>query len=162
MSGKWLELLQETAPRLSTVAMMMNPNNSVARNLAKDAEAISPKRHLKVEIIEVREAQGFEGAFEQARRQALDSRPVNVNQLVVGMEELIRRTVGPAIAVETTTSESALTLAASCPIAGRIPRSRSRFAYGESARSEPVTSAPSARATIARPLMPAPARSTST
>ena len=35
-----------------------------------------------------------------ARRQALDSRPVNVNQLVVGMEELIRRTVGPAIVVE--------------------------------------------------------------
>ena len=39
-----------------------------------------------------------------ARRQALDSRPVNVNQLVAGMEELIRRTAGPAIVVETVIS----------------------------------------------------------
>ncbi len=29
-SGKWLELLQETVPRLSTVAMIVNPDNSVA------------------------------------------------------------------------------------------------------------------------------------
>ncbi len=69
-SGKWLELLQETVPRLSTVAMIVNPNNVVARDLAKDAEAIAPKRHLKVQIIEVREAEDFDGAFEQARRQA--------------------------------------------------------------------------------------------
>jgi putative ABC transport system substrate-binding protein len=50
--------------------MIVNPNNSVARDLAKDAESIAPKRHLKVEIIEVREAQALEGAFERARRQA--------------------------------------------------------------------------------------------
>ena len=69
-SGKWLGLLQETVPRLSTVAMIMNPLNSVAQNLAKDAEALAPKRHLKVEIIEVRDAQALESAFEQARREA--------------------------------------------------------------------------------------------
>ena len=69
-SGKWLELLQETVPRLSTVAMIVNPDNSVARDLAKDVEAIAPNRRLKVQIIEVREAEALEGAFEQARRQA--------------------------------------------------------------------------------------------
>jgi putative ABC transport system substrate-binding protein len=69
-SGKWLGLLQETIPQLVTVAMIMNPNNSVARDLAKDAEAIAPKRHLKVQVIEVREPGDFDGAFEQARRQA--------------------------------------------------------------------------------------------
>ncbi|MBV9777690.1 MAG: PAS domain S-box protein, partial [Acetobacteraceae bacterium] len=36
-----------------------------------------------------------------ARRQALDPRPTSVNKLVASMEELIRRTVGPAIQVET-------------------------------------------------------------
>ncbi|MCK8784340.1 PAS domain-containing protein [Roseomonas sp. NAR14] len=36
-----------------------------------------------------------------SRRQTLDPRPTDVNRLVAGMEELIRRTVGPAIAVET-------------------------------------------------------------
>ncbi|MEO8628880.1 MAG: ABC transporter substrate-binding protein [Betaproteobacteria bacterium] len=69
-SGKWLQLLQETVPRLSTVAMIVNPNNSVARDLAKDVEAIAPKRHLRIQIIEVRDAKALEGAFEQARRQA--------------------------------------------------------------------------------------------
>jgi signal transduction histidine kinase/CheY-like chemotaxis protein len=35
-----------------------------------------------------------------SRRQTLDPKPMNVNGLVAGMEELIRRTVGPSIAVE--------------------------------------------------------------
>ncbi len=35
-----------------------------------------------------------------ARRQALDPKPANFNKLVASMEELIRRTVGPAITVE--------------------------------------------------------------
>jgi len=35
-----------------------------------------------------------------SRRQALEPKPTNVNRLVTGMEELIRRTVGPAIHVE--------------------------------------------------------------
>jgi signal transduction histidine kinase/DNA-binding NarL/FixJ family response regulator len=35
-----------------------------------------------------------------SRRQTLDPKPTNVNRLVVGMEELIRRTVGPSIQME--------------------------------------------------------------
>jgi PAS domain S-box-containing protein len=35
-----------------------------------------------------------------SRRQTLDPKPTNVNRLVAGMEELIRRTVGPAIEIE--------------------------------------------------------------
>jgi putative ABC transport system substrate-binding protein len=69
-NGKWLALLQEAVPRLSTVALILNPNNSLARDLAKGAKAIAPKRHLKIQIIEVREPEDFDGAFEQARQQA--------------------------------------------------------------------------------------------
>jgi len=36
-----------------------------------------------------------------ARRQTLDPKPIDANRLVSGMEELIRRTVGPSIKVET-------------------------------------------------------------
>ncbi|WP_424134468.1 ATP-binding protein [Roseomonas chloroacetimidivorans] len=36
-----------------------------------------------------------------SRRQTLDPRPTDINRLVTGMIELVRRTVGPAIAVET-------------------------------------------------------------
>ena len=35
-----------------------------------------------------------------SRRQTLDPKPTNVNRLIGGMEELIRRTVGPAITME--------------------------------------------------------------
>ncbi|MDB5558261.1 MAG: two-component system sensor-response regulator hybrid protein, partial [Enterovirga sp.] len=35
-----------------------------------------------------------------SRRQTLDPKPIDANRLVAGMEDLIRRTVGPAIAVE--------------------------------------------------------------
>ena len=35
-----------------------------------------------------------------SRRQTLDPKPTDVNKLIAGLEELIRRTVGPAIAVE--------------------------------------------------------------
>jgi len=35
-----------------------------------------------------------------SRRQTLDPRPTDMNQLVAGMEELIRRTVGPSVSVE--------------------------------------------------------------
>ncbi len=39
-----------------------------------------------------------------SRRQTLDPKPTNVNQLVAGMTELIQRSVGPEIAVETAAS----------------------------------------------------------
>jgi PAS domain S-box-containing protein len=40
-----------------------------------------------------------------SRRQTLDSRPTDVNHLVAGMEDLIRRTVGPMVAVEVIAAE---------------------------------------------------------
>jgi len=36
-----------------------------------------------------------------SRRQTLDPKPTDVNRLILGMEELVQRTVGPEIAVET-------------------------------------------------------------
>ena len=70
MAGKWLELLQETVPRLSTVAVIANPDNSPARDLAKELEVIAPARGLKLQVIEVREPGALDRAFEQARRKA--------------------------------------------------------------------------------------------
>jgi len=35
-----------------------------------------------------------------SRRQTLDPKPTNINRLVAGMEELVRRTVGPAVELE--------------------------------------------------------------
>ena len=71
MAGKWLELLQETVPKLSTVAVIANPANPLVRNLVKDLKAIAPARGLKLRLIEVRDAQGaLDHAFAQASRKA--------------------------------------------------------------------------------------------
>ncbi len=35
-----------------------------------------------------------------SRQQTLDPKPTNINELIAGMEEMIRRTVGPAVAIE--------------------------------------------------------------
>ncbi len=74
-----------------------------------------------LELLETRRAQGRSGEFERyigaaqgatrraaaltqrllafSRRQSLDPRPTDLNQLIAGMEELIRRTVGPQVEV---------------------------------------------------------------
>jgi len=70
MMGKLLELLQEMVPQLSTVAVIANPDNPIERVEARDIEAIAPKRRLKVQIIEVREAEALDAAFQQAARRA--------------------------------------------------------------------------------------------
>ena len=54
IAGKWLELLQELSPGLSAVAVTMNPDSSVHRDIAKELRDIAPMRHLKLRIIEVR------------------------------------------------------------------------------------------------------------
>jgi putative ABC transport system substrate-binding protein len=70
MAGKWLELLQQIVPRLSTVAVFTNPGNTWERARVKDLNVIAAERHLKLKIIEVREAEALDGGFDEARRQA--------------------------------------------------------------------------------------------
>ena len=70
MPGKWLELLQETVPRLSTVALISNPENPISQELVKELQIVAPTRNLKVLVLEVREPKGLEQTFEQARRKA--------------------------------------------------------------------------------------------
>jgi putative ABC transport system substrate-binding protein len=70
IAGKWLELLQEVVPRLSTVAVITNPGNPWERDRVKELNAIAAERHLKVKIIEVRDAEALDGGFDEARRQA--------------------------------------------------------------------------------------------
>ena len=70
IAGKWLELLRETVPRLSMVAVISNPDNPLNPSLMKELEAMAPAQRLKLRVIEVRDQQALDGAFEQAHRQA--------------------------------------------------------------------------------------------
>ena len=70
IAGKWLELLQETIPRLSTVAVIGDPASPMSRATAKELEAIARTRGMKVRFIEVREPEALDRAFKRARREA--------------------------------------------------------------------------------------------
>jgi hypothetical protein len=47
MSGKWLELLQETVPRLAAVAVIWNPDDLLNARARKALEAAAQMRHLE-------------------------------------------------------------------------------------------------------------------
>jgi putative ABC transport system substrate-binding protein len=70
IGGKFLELLQETVPRLTTVGFLTNPDNPVERQMTAELRAAAPVRRLKLQVIEVRSPEALEGAFQQARRKA--------------------------------------------------------------------------------------------
>jgi len=70
LSGKWLELLQEVVPHLSTVAVISNPDSLFSRNMAEHLKALAPARGLKLRVIDVREPSALDNAFQQARRRA--------------------------------------------------------------------------------------------
>jgi len=70
MAGKWLELIQDSVPRLSTVAAIGDLGNPVARDMAKELVAIAPTRSIKVRVIQVNDREGLDRAFKQARREA--------------------------------------------------------------------------------------------
>jgi putative ABC transport system substrate-binding protein len=70
LSGKWLQLLQETVPHLSTVAVIANPESALVPKLAKHLEVAARTRGVKLRFIDVRDASTLPNALKQARREA--------------------------------------------------------------------------------------------
>ena len=70
MASKWLELLHETVPRLTTVALVENPDNPWHRSNARELQSTAPTRHLKLLVIDLRAPEELDRAFDQARRGA--------------------------------------------------------------------------------------------
>ena len=66
-AGKWLELLQETVPRLATVAVIANPDNPMVGEQLKELKSVAPTRRLTLRLIEVRDPRALDRAFAQAR-----------------------------------------------------------------------------------------------
>jgi putative ABC transport system substrate-binding protein len=70
VSGKWLELLQEAVPRLSTIAVIHNPDTALAQRLLAKLSTHALTRHLKLLPVEVRDAKALAPAFKQAAARA--------------------------------------------------------------------------------------------
>lgn len=70
ITGKWLELLQEAVPKLSTVAVIHNPDSPLVQRQMKELAIQAPARGLKLWPVEVRDSRALDSGFEQARRHA--------------------------------------------------------------------------------------------
>jgi putative ABC transport system substrate-binding protein len=68
--GKWLELLQETVPNLSTVAVISNPEDALSALAAQQLRAAAATRGLKLRFIDVHDRTELDHALELARRHA--------------------------------------------------------------------------------------------
>jgi putative tryptophan/tyrosine transport system substrate-binding protein len=69
LGGKRLELLKETVPGLSRVAVFWNPPNPASGPILKELEAAAQALEVEVQRLEVRIPEDFEGAFQAAIRQ---------------------------------------------------------------------------------------------
>jgi putative ABC transport system substrate-binding protein len=69
-AGKWLEMLKEVVPRLSTVAVVMNTANPLEQHLESELETVAAAQHLKLQVIDGRESEALVRGFELARRKA--------------------------------------------------------------------------------------------
>lgn len=63
MTGKWLELLHETVPRISYVAVLWNPTNPTHHAFWKEAQAAARTMDIKVLGVEFRNPDDFERGF---------------------------------------------------------------------------------------------------
>jgi putative ABC transport system substrate-binding protein len=68
--GKWLELLHETVPRLSTIAVIGNPASPWVLKMTKELEGAGRTLGLTLRFIEVRDVEGLDRAFARAQREA--------------------------------------------------------------------------------------------
>jgi putative ABC transport system substrate-binding protein len=68
LSGKRLELLKETFPKVSRVAVLRNPSNRSDPILWKETQAASQALGLQLQSLEVRSPKDLEDAFESATR----------------------------------------------------------------------------------------------
>jgi putative tryptophan/tyrosine transport system substrate-binding protein len=66
LSGKRLELLKESFPRISRVAILWNPSNASAALSLKETQSASQSLGLLLQLLEVRNPKDFGGAFESA------------------------------------------------------------------------------------------------
>jgi len=71
LSGKRLELLKETFPKVSRVALLLGPGVSVS--LTKETEAAASSLHLLLQPLEVRNVSDLEKAFQAAAREHADA-----------------------------------------------------------------------------------------
>ena len=68
--GKWIELLREMLPRLTRVAVIVNPDNALSARLVARLEDVTKSLRIKVIVLHASKTEHFAEAFERAHREA--------------------------------------------------------------------------------------------
>jgi putative ABC transport system substrate-binding protein len=89
LSGKRLELLQESLPGLARVAVFWNPPNPAYRPILRELEKAADFLGLELQRLEVRVPDDFAGAFEAATRQQVGALIVPADPLTTNRQKLI-------------------------------------------------------------------------
>jgi putative ABC transport system substrate-binding protein len=84
LTGKRLQLLKETVPRISRVAVLWNPTNPDSQLNWKAAQTAGQVLGLALQSLEVRDPSGFEAAFATMKREHADGLYVLGDPLTVG------------------------------------------------------------------------------
>ena len=82
MAGKRLQLLKETIPKLSLVAVLWQPGNLGSEQLWKESQLAAPGLGLQLYSMEVTNADQFEGAFQKATKAGSAALAVTLSDLI--------------------------------------------------------------------------------
>jgi putative ABC transport system substrate-binding protein len=73
LSGKRLELLKETVPKLSRVAYLWSPTSSTAEDDLKETETVARSLRVGIQFLEVKKPDDFYGAFQAATQKRAEA-----------------------------------------------------------------------------------------
>ena len=82
LCGKQMELLKETIPKLSRVAIIWNPDSPAGAPQQKDTESDARALGLRFQSLEVRKAEDFENVFQAAKKERAGAVLVTANPLI--------------------------------------------------------------------------------
>ena len=89
--GKRLQFLKEAVPRLSRVALVVNPDSAISRQYIAAAQAAAPILGLTVQTFEVSLLDKFEVAFDAMARAGMQAVIINADGLIYQAKETIAK-----------------------------------------------------------------------
>jgi putative tryptophan/tyrosine transport system substrate-binding protein len=105
LGGKRLELLKELVPAATHVAVLVNPANAMTAPTIREATAAAKILGVRLQVVEVREAEKLEGAFAAMTKQRAEALMVLQDPVFFGQAKqvlaLVHKNRLPAVYVET-------------------------------------------------------------
>jgi putative ABC transport system substrate-binding protein len=89
LAGKRLELLKETVPKISRVALLWNPLDAASAQQWKESQVPARDLGLQLHSIEVSSGDKYEGAFIEVTKRRSDALAVTQNALALSNQKLI-------------------------------------------------------------------------